>query len=72
MYLTSPITGEVKEVAPQVAAEMIQSGWVPQGEQGAEAVRAAQIPGEVAAQQSDLGKFGYGVARGVMTPLVDL
>lgn len=72
VYLTSPITGEVKEVDPQAAAEMIQAGWVPPSEQGAEGVRAAQIPGEVAAQQSDLGKFGYGVARGVMTPLVDL
>ncbi len=72
VYLTSPITGEVKEVDPQAAAEMIQAGWVPPSEQTAEGARAAQIPAEVAAQQSDLGKFGYGVARGVMTPLVDL
>jgi hypothetical protein len=72
VYLTSPITGEVREVDPQAAAEMIQAGWVPPGETSAEAVRAEQIPREVAAQQSGLGKFGYGVARGVMTPLVDL
>lgn len=72
VYLTSPMTGEVREVEPDKAAALLQSGWVPNSEGGAEGIREAQIPGEVAAQQSDLGKFGYGVVRGVGTPLVDL
>jgi hypothetical protein len=72
VYLTSPVTGEVREVEPNEAAQLLQSGWVPNTETGAEQVRSAQIPGEVAAQQSDLGKLGYGVARGVGTPLIDL
>lgn len=71
VYLTSPVTGETKEVDPTSAVEMIQGGWVPMQEPGAEALRTAQIPGEVAAQQPALGKFGYGVARGVLTPAVD-
>jgi hypothetical protein len=72
VYLTSPITGEVREVEPNEAAALLQTGWTPPSEQGAEQVRAAQIPAEVAAAQPELGKLGYGVARGVMTPLVDL
>lgn len=72
VYLTSPITGEAREVEPNEAAALLQTGWVPQSEQGAEAVRAAQIPGEYVATQPDLGKLGYGLARGVATPLVDL
>lgn len=72
VYLTSPVTGEVREVDPTTAAQLLQSGWVPPSEQGAEATRAGQIPGEVAAAQPALGKVGYGLARGVGTPLVDL
>ena len=72
VYLTSPITGEVREVNPNDAVQMLQSGWVPNSEAGAERVRASQIPAEVAAAQPDLGKLGYGVARGVATPLIDL
>lgn len=72
VYLTSPITGESREVEPNEAAALLQTGWVPQSEQGAEAVRAAQIPGEYVATQPDLGKLGYGLARGVATPLIDL
>lgn len=72
VYLTSPVTGEVREVDPNEAAALLQTGWVPNSETGAEGIRAAQIPGEAAAQEGSLGKLGYGVARGVMTPLVDL
>ena len=72
VYLTSPITGETKEVAPDAAVEMLRSGWVPNTETSAERVRAGQIPAEVAGEQPALGKFGYGVTRGVLTPLVDM
>lgn len=71
VYLTDPLSGEVQEVPSEQATLLLQRGWIPNDKSSADAVRAMQIPQEVAAEQPALGKFGYGVARGVLTPLVD-
>lgn len=71
VYLTNPRTGEVQEVPHEIALDMLQSGWVPNDKESADAIRAAQIPAEVAAEQPALGKIGYGLTRGALSPLVD-
>lgn len=71
IYLTNPRTGDVQEAPPDQALFMLRAGWQPNDKSSADAVRAMQIPQEVAAEQPALGKLGYGIARGVLTPLVD-
>lgn len=65
-------SGETVEVSPGDAVEMLRRGWQPTELGMAQALRADQIPREAAAEASDLGKLGYGVVRGVATPLIDL
>ncbi len=64
--------GQTVEVEPGDAVEMLRRGWQPTELGMARALRSEQIPREAAAAASDLGKFGYGVARGALTPLIDL
>lgn len=64
--------GQTVEVSAGDAVDMLRRGWQPTELGMARALRAEEIPREAAAAASDLGKFGYGVTRGVLTPLVDL
>lgn len=64
--------GQTVEVEPGDAVEMLRRGWQPTELGMARALRSEQIPREAAAAAPDLGKFGYGVARGALTPLIDL
>lgn len=64
--------GQTVEVSAGDAVDMLRRGWQPTELGMARALRSEEIPREAAAAGSDLGKLGYGVARGVLTPLVDL
>lgn len=64
--------GQTVEVEPGDAVEMLRRGWQPTELGMARALRSEQIPREAAAAASDPGKFGYGLARGALTPLIDL
>lgn len=71
VYLSND-DGRTVEVEAGEAVEMLRRGWQPTELGMARALRSEQIPVEAAAEGSDLGKFGYGVTRGVATPLIEL
>lgn len=72
-FVRDPVTGGVREVGLEDAQILIhKNDWLPADEKTASTISNLHAKSEAAAAAPDLGKFGYGVARGVGTPLVDL
>ncbi len=72
-FVRDPVTGGVREVGLEDAQILIhRNDWLPADEKTASSISNLHAKQEAAAAAPDLGKFGYGVARGVGTPLVDL
>lgn len=72
-FVRDPVTGGVREVGLEDAQILIhKNDWLPADERTASSISNLHAKQEAAAGASDLGKFGYGVARGVGTPLVDM
>ena len=71
VYVTSPVTGETREVDPTTAVGLIQSGWIPTPRERAVALRAEQIVAEAVRREVTPAKaLWFGMLDGLTLGLV--